>query len=620
MKSLGTRARTALALGIGDVAAVLLYRAFTKAAALTRPNAAPSPRQQGDFLEHVPIQRLRQTRKPTAVEPILLFGVHPLADGASPPQWFRNPFTLADFPNPARPWYSIADFDERVGDIKVVWEVSRFDWAMQFARHATDSDPDALRVLNEWLHDWDCRNPPYQGPNWMCGQEASLRVLNLSAAALALGGKSAATPRLVEFLESHARRIALTARYAEAQRNNHATSEAAALFVAGTWLESFGHRSARAFERQGRRRLEEHLERLVGAQGGFSQYSVNYHRLMLDTCCVAELTRRALGGPPFSDISLERLVAATSWLERLVDPQSGDAPNIGANDGARILQTTHGPYRDFRQTVQLSSALFRGSRAYRSSGSYDEAFQLFGIDRPAARADPPGPAIDDDGGFAVLRHARALAVLRYPRFRFRPSHADALHVDLWVDGVNLLRDSGTYSYNQDPALYEYLASVRAHNTIEFDDRDQMPRLGRFLHGDWLKTERVEFFADKQGTTAVEAAYVDAHSARHERRIELGPNSLHVIDRVSGFQRKATLRWRLPPADWSVTNSANELTLVRHFESKCVAAAVIRSTAPAAVARLTEGWESTHYLQKERVCVLELGVALPGTIESVFSWT
>jgi len=41
-----------------------------------------------------------------------------------------------------------------------------------------------------------------------------------------------------------------------------------------------------------------------------------------------------------------------------------------------------------------------------------------------------------------------MALLRYPRFRFRPSHADVLHVDLWVDAVNVLRDGGTFSYHR----------------------------------------------------------------------------------------------------------------------------------------------------------------------------
>ena len=66
------------------------------------------------------------------------------------------------------------------------------------------------------------------------------------------------------------------------------------------------------------------------------------------------------------------------------------------------------------------------------------------------------------------------------RFRFRPSQADAMHVDLWVKDQNLLSDAGTYSYNTDARWLKYFPGTQSHNTVQFDDRDQMPRLGRFL--------------------------------------------------------------------------------------------------------------------------------------------
>ena len=97
----------------------------------------------------------------------------------------------------------------------------------------------------------------------------------------------------------------------------------------------------------------------------------------------------------------------------------------------------------------------------------------------------------DDGGYHVLRAGPALGVLRYPRFRFRPSQADALHFDLWLGDRNLLRDAGTFSYNDPEAREDFFAGTAAHNTVQFDDRDQMPRLGRFLFADWLKARGVE---------------------------------------------------------------------------------------------------------------------------------
>jgi len=74
----------------------------------------------------------------------------------------------------------------------------------------------------------------------------------------------------------------------------------------------------------------------------------------------------------------------------------------------------------------------------------------------------------------VLRHGPAMALLRYPRFRFRPSQADALHLDFWVSGENWLRDAGSFSYNTEQRWLNYFPGTVAHNTIQFDGRDQMP--------------------------------------------------------------------------------------------------------------------------------------------------
>ena len=46
------------------------------------------------------------------------------------------------------------------------------------------------------------------------------------------------TPERAAFVAAHLQRIAATKRYAQAQDNNHLTSEAAALFIGGSWLDA----------------------------------------------------------------------------------------------------------------------------------------------------------------------------------------------------------------------------------------------------------------------------------------------------------------------------------------------------------------------------------------------
>lgn len=475
------------------------------------------------------------------------FGWHrdPMPDG--PPDWFANPFSDKPQPDATRDWWHIPDFG--AGDIKGLWELSRFDWAVAWATKSAHGDAAALDRLNDWLADWAQANPPYKGPNWKCGQEASIRVMHLVTAAWVLGQDSAPEQGLIHLLTTHLQRIAPTMSYAIGQQNNHGTSEAAALFIGGSFLASHDPR-AEGWAHKGRRWLEERAATLIESDGSFSQYSVTYHRVMLDTYALAEAWRRHRALPAFSDRLRARLGAATDWLWTLTDAEAGDAPNIGANDGARFVQLTGGDCRDFRPSVQLAAALFKGADAF-GPGPWSAPLRWLGVPDGSSSTTPQSKSFND-GGYHVLRIGKAMAVLRYPRFRFRPSQADALHVDLWHNGVNLLRDAGTFSYNADGA--EWFASTAAHNTLEFDRRDQMPRLGRFLFGNWLEAEAVEpVHANGKAATAA-AAYTDGQGARHHRIFILTADSLVCRDTISGNFQEACLRWRLAPGEWQFADN------------------------------------------------------------------
>lgn len=545
MKALA-RLRTYMRLGLGNITRVAVYRLALKsgrhpAQRLAAPVVNAPFFRRGEGGEKVP------EANTTWRDALWWFGWHRQSYSEDPPNWLANPFSDAPQPDASQDWWQISDFG--AGDIKGLWELSRFDWVVAWSTMVARHDAAALRRLNHWLADWAVANPPYKGPNWKCGQEASIRVMHLATAAWVLGQDRAPETGLVGLLVTHLQRIAPTMSYAIGQQNNHGTSEAAALFIGGSLLSGHDPR-AEDWASKGRNCLEERAATLIAADGSFSQHSVNYHRLMLDTYALAEAWRRYRGLPRFSARLSTRLAAATRWLWTMVNAETGDAPHLGANDGARILQLTDSDYRDFRPSVQLAAALFEDLDAY-GPGPWVRPLRWLGVPDGSSSAAPSSQSFDD-GGYHVLRRGDAMAILRYPRFRFRPSQADALHVDLWHGGRNLLRDAGTFSYNDSRA--EWFASTAAHNTIAFDGRDQMPRLGRFLFGDWLQAEDVQTFRETPDGVSAAAAYTDSHGARHQRVITLTAEGLTCQDTVSGSFEEACLRWRLMPGDWKMVGT------------------------------------------------------------------
>lgn len=540
--------------------------------------------------------------------PCMLFGWYEL-DLTEPPVWHQSVLNKQTLQDQAKHWTEIGDFNSGVGDIKGVWELSRFSWVLNFMQaYIASGDTLWLDKLNNWLADWSQHNPANQGANWKCAQEASIRVMHLAAAAL-LSGDKVSSPALTKLIEQHLARIFPTLGYAMAQDNNHGSSEAAALYIGGSWLLQLNphHGQARRWHLHGYRYLHNRVLKLVEADGSFSQYSMTYHRLLLDTLSLVELWRRFLSLAEFSAQYKDRVSQASRWLFAMVDVSTGDAPNLGANDGAHILNFSSAPYRDFRPSVELASQLFLRCRAFDTERCHYVA-RLFSVDSGTLLEQTPLSAMPQ-GGYAVLRQQQAWCMLKVPHYRFRPSHADCLHVDLWVKGINLCRDDGSYSYNTKEQWLNYFGSTEAHNTVQFDMRSQMPKVSRFLYAHWPEYE--EFAAQQNGEQLyASAAYGDWQGAHHRRELLLTANSLEITDTLTDIQQSATLRWRLPQLDWQLAQQS-----VSNKDYKLV----VSANQPLTHFELAQGNESRYYGQKQAIALLELGIARDGIIKTIITW-
>ncbi|MCI5221760.1 MAG: hypothetical protein D3924_03560 [Candidatus Electrothrix sp. AR4] len=338
--------------------------------------------------------------------------------------------------------------------------------------------------------------------------------------------------------------------------------------------------------------------------GSFSQHSVTYHRLMLDVLSFVELLRRRLDARKFVDIFYERLRRAVTWLHKMTDSRTGDAPNLGANDGAYVLNFAACAYRDFRPSVQLGAAVFFQKSAWPDDVSHP-LLEIFNCEiGEFSSFSEEGSFILPQGGYACLRDGNGFALLRLPVYRFRPGHADALHLDLWHNGVNWVRDGGSYSYNADSESLKYFPGTASHSTVCFDKRDQMPRLGRFLFGAWLKADEISW--DREAGV-VRSSYTDYLGGHHVREVRFGRDKCCVIDRISGFEIEAMIRWHLAPVDWKLCDngvSCDQMKLIVEAENNVTLS-------------LGDQSESLYYLEQHATPVLEIKNATAGKIKTTF---
>ena len=456
-----------------------------------------------------------------------------------PPEWSRNILTGEVIPSD-RHWSEIGDFGG--GDIKGVWELSRWPWAYPLGRaYLRNKDERYTRAFVDLALDWMDRNPPNIGPNWKCGQEASIRLMAAAWALSAFQGSplltEAVRARFASLAQVTATRVESHLSYALSQDNNHGISEVVGMLTAGCLWPGLSR--AGRWVRKARGKLSGSCNRLFAADGSFSQHSSNYHRVALDGLCWAAVVSNASGValPPAVMNAGQR---GSTFLWHILDPAGGTF-RYGSDDGAYIMPLTGLPYGDFRPTLAACATLF--SSPSLGPGPWNDQARLLGLEPDQKPPVAAQTAVDLPFGGVHIRRGKGWALfLRCPtHFRFRPSQADQLHVSIWKNGRYVTEDPGTLSYNQPGRPWASLSSARFHNVPMVDGLDPMQKITRFLWMPWTpcSIERCD-----ERTLIFSHEGFPGFNVRREVRILEG--EIVIEDRIDG-DRDVTLsvRWNSP---------------------------------------------------------------------------
>lgn len=597
---------------LADPAAYLARRraepAPLDAAALPAPQIAFAAWDAAAEPPHAQVEELRRGE-------LRLFG-GPARHVGLPPAWGRSALTGAGPPAHLH-WSRIGDFGH--GDIKLIWEPSRFAWAFALARaYARDGDDAHAELFWSLFEDWLAHCPPHTGPNWKCGQETSLRLIACAFAAQVFLHSPATTPgraaRLAELAVVSAERVEANLGYALSQRNNHGVSEAAGLLTAGALFPEL--RGAAGWEARGRALLERLADELIAADGSFSQHSANYQRLAVQAFSWAIAVARRQGRP-LGDGLCARVGRAALLLYQIQDEGTGRLPRYGNDDGALALPLSGCRPADYRPALQAAAYLTGGVRWY-PPGPWDE--ELLWLAGPGALAAPlaPPPRRDlraEQGGLYTLRGAEGFAFTHCGRFRDRPGHADLLHLDLWWRGQNVACDAGTYSYNAPEPWDASFGETARHNTVTVDGLSQMERAGRFLWLPWARGEAAPPRVSARGRLALWEGRHDGYGrlappVAHRRAVlRIADAAWLVVDRLeSAGEHAYALHWNMPdwPYAWDGAGAVDMETPAGPYSLRC---GVIGAGGAATLVRAgpdgPRGWRSEAYGTRAPALSLEL---------------
>lgn len=449
-------------------------------------------------------------------------------DYGNPINWQLNPLTGGEC-RVSKKWYQISDFDPGRGDIKAVWEASRFSHFITLARaYLLTDDKKYYSAFSSQLADWVEKNPYSYGANFKCGQECSLRMVNallVYTVFHACGLVTDADKKNIETLILRCyRRILSNFFYAyKCIKNNHTISELMGMII-GAWCCGEEDQMSYAYET---------LDKVINGQftndGGYVQHSFNYERLVLQDLevilSIEDQTRHRL-----SDKSRKKILAAANFMYQCQD-ESGDMPNYGSNDGALAFPVTSCEYRDFRPVINTIYTFLSKKRLYKE-GMHDEERLWFGKDKdfPIGHKDRESNAFSKAGVFTI-RKSNSWAMVVLNDYKSRPAHMDQLHFDLWIDGVNVFCDCGSYSYAADEG--RRLMSNAAHNTVRIDGALQMNMYGAFLVYDWTQRGKV-----KHTDHLFYGKYKSKNGYEHHRTVKVTETGYRIIDQVEasgGYQ-------------------------------------------------------------------------------------
>jgi len=451
--------------------------------------------------------------------------------------WITNPDTGYKY-SAEKHWTEIDDIIDEAGDIKFVWELSRFSFLYTIIRYDYHFQKDCSELVFSKIEDWIDANPINCGPNYKCSQEIGLRILNWTFALFYYKNSASLTEELFAKILHHihwqTHHIYHNIQFSlKSVRNNHAISETAALYLIGMLYPFFP--SAEQWKNKGKTWVEKEINYQVYQDGTYLMFSTNYHRTVLQVFTWIVYLSNA-NQEPLAETSKQKIFNSINFLYQCQNNESGHLPNYGHNDGSLFCKLNNNEFRNFKSQLNAAYYYFTDKHLFEEDEFIEETSWYSGnkkkLTEEYATINRSNLSTFEIGGYYLIRDEETLTFIRCGSHKDRPSQADNLHLDLWYNGENILRDAGTYKYNTSPDLVEYFSSTKAHNTVTLGDHDQMKKGPRFIWLNWSKAKEaaLEELNDEYKFSGLIQAFghIDKNIS-HKRTIT---------------KRKGTLKWKI----------------------------------------------------------------------------
>lgn len=358
-------------------------------------------------------------------------------------------------------------------DPKDFWEIAR-GWQWLPVVLANENETERNKVIEkivEWLH----KNRYPCGLAWAVGLDVAIRAMNLALIFSITANRKLEVHLYYHYL--YLKKMLWLSR--NAIRNNHYLGELTALAILSTMMNRKD-----AFKLS--KRVGKEIKKQFYTDGVNVEQSVRYHKFSLEFALLAKL---------FLGIEAPVLEKAGDFVLALKKPD-GSWPSIGDDDLGCVLRLHSDSINgDYKAILSVMSVIFDRPDFKRTAQELSGEAELLVNDAASKWAslkelEPKKSYLFKEGGFFAYRTGwnrdDSYFVVKFGPHKWH-AHADLFHIELSINGQNVLVDSGTYRYNNVPEQRRYFRSTPAHNTISINDLDQTKQWTTFR---WHKPARV----------------------------------------------------------------------------------------------------------------------------------
>ncbi len=269
-------------------------------------------------------------------------------------------------------------------------------------------------------------------------------------------------------------------------RNNHAITETLTLFLCGLLYPFFPQ--SKIWKERGKKWFEEEINYQIYQDGSFLQFSMNYHRVVIQLLTWAVLLAKN-NKESFLGFVYKKSELSLNFLLNHINQIDGFLPNYGPNDGALFFKLNNCDYRDYRPQLNALEFVLEDKIYFDDKELLEDSF-WYGLKLPKMPTffEEKNLASFKEGGYYTIRDEQSFTFIRCGKYKDRPAQSDNLHIDIWVKGENILRDAGSYLYNSSEEDIMFFNGTKGHNLVMLNGYDQMLKGARFIWYYWTQAE------------------------------------------------------------------------------------------------------------------------------------